>query len=244
MLRYPIKVLSVLCLYYILVAIQFISTAYGQTYECRRAASPIAIDGKFDEAAWRVANWTNLRENSEDKQIVTPGKFAIIYDTENLYIGYDLKDKNILSGIYIRDDRLWVQDVAEIFLSPMGYQHVYYEFQFNAVENIRDIVILHSGKGDEINPLADYNSATQLKVTVNGTLENNQDTDEGWLAEVAIPFKDLWIASNNPPRTGDQWKFNVYRIDYGLEEPEMQAWNPAFGPYHSPWKFGTLIFKD
>ena len=102
----------------------------------------------------------------------------------------------------------------------------------------------HRGIDHQINPLAEWDSSIQLRAVVRGTLENNQDQDQGWTLEVAIPFEDLWLAPNIPPKPGDQWRVNVFRIDYGLERMELSAWNPTNGPsFHIPAKFGTLIFR-
>lgn len=220
------------------------TAAWSQAYQCLRAESKITIDGQFNDAAWQKANWTEFKDTFTGGTLPTPGKCALLWDSERLYVAWDVKDTNILASIYVRDERVWVQDVVEIFLDPMKLGRVYYEFQMNAIDNIRDVVIMHSGKGAEIYAMGDWDSNTEFKTTLNGTLENNQDTDVGWTCEMAIPLKELWLAENHPPMAGDIWRFNVYWINYGLEKPYHGALQPTIeGSYHTPWRFGYIEFK-
>lgn len=230
---------------FILIVVMVCADSYGQVYECKRASSPIFIDGEFNEPGWKNANWIPFRESTADKKVISPGKFAVLWDSEYLYFAFDFEDKNILSTIRTRDDRVYVQDVAETFINPSGDERVYYEFQFNAIGTIRDILVVNYQDSDRRNIfMADYTSGTRLKAKVDGTLENNLDLDKNWKLEAGIPFSDLWLARNIPPQIGDQWKINIYRIDHGLEKKELQAWNPTMAPsFHVPKKFGTMIFK-
>lgn len=220
------------------------SFSWAQTYECRRITSPVVVDGALDDSVWKRANWVPLRENENGTPPDSQGKFSVLWDSQNLYLAYDFDDRNILTTIDTRDARLWIQDVAEIFIDPLQTEQIYYEFQFNARNNWRDVVVIHRGVDHQINPLAEWDSPIRVGAVVRGTLENNQDQDQGWTLEVAIPFESLWLAPNIPPKPGDQWRVNVFRIDYGLEKPELSAWNPTNGPsFHTPAKFGTLIFR-
>ncbi|MDA2930102.1 carbohydrate-binding family 9-like protein [Acidobacteria bacterium AH-259-O06] len=232
----------------LLMAFPILTTAAAlceHTYKCWRVDSPITVDGKFDEPVWKQAPWTELKENDSGDQPLMQGKFAMLWDSRYLYLAYDLVDRNILSTIDHRDALLWIQDVAEIFIDPLQSEQIYYEFQFNPRDNFRDLVVMHRGTGSDIYPLGEWASATLVKAIVTGTLDDNQDNDRGWTLEVAIPFSDLWLAPHIPPREGDRWRMNVFRIDYGLKEPELSAWNPTRGPsFHIPTKFGTLLFKQ
>jgi hypothetical protein len=52
-------------------------------------------------------------------------------------------------------------------------------------------------------------------------------------------------APHIPPREGDAWRMNLYRID--SPEPGRQkfcAWNPTQKiDFHRPWRFGLLMFQ-
>lgn len=214
------------------------------TYPCRSVSPPPSIDGEIAETAWTGSQWLTLRENSQGGNPVQSGRVAALWDQEFLYIAFDFQDNNILSTITTRDDRLWVQDVAEVFIAPSGNDRLYYEFQFSPLSNWRDALVIHHGVKSEFKVLQEWNVEARVKAQARGTLENNQDDDIGWTAEIAIPFADLWLADNRPPVHGERWKMNFYRIDYGGEKPELSAWCPTLKPtFHDPPSFGTVEFR-
>jgi hypothetical protein len=77
----------------------------------------------------------------------------------------------------------------------------------------------------------------------------------GWKATAFLPWSGLGkIPSARqtavPPRAGDQWRFNVFRIKRpgGPEEPEKDAifaaWSPPSGPsFHDVAAFRPLVFE-
>jgi hypothetical protein len=84
---------------------------------------------------------------------------------------------------------------------------------------------------------------TALKVR--GTLDNPADRDEGWTVELQIPFARLAEVPNVPPKKGDRWRFNLYRLEH-LERRavEGQAFSPLFvGDFHALSRFGWLTFE-
>jgi hypothetical protein len=62
---------------------------------------------------------------------------------------------------------------------------------------------------------------------------------------MAIPMTDFLMAANLPPKSGDVWHANFYRIDRASEGDEWSAWSPVGAiNYHSPEKFGRIVFSD
>ncbi len=86
-----------------------------------------------------------------------------------------------------------------------------------------------------------------LRTAVNVEGELNQPGQaQGWFAEFAIPFRALIGAPNIPPRPGDEWRSNFYRIDtpHGAKS-ELYAWSTTELPtFHLPWRFGGLRFEQ
>ena len=64
---------------------------------------------------------------------------------------------------------------------------------------------------------------------------------------MAVPLNDIVTAPHNPPRDGDTWLINFYRIDLPDgpgEKGDAQAWSPVSGrTFHDPEKFGQVIFS-
>jgi len=82
-------------------------------------------------------------------------------------------------------------------------------------------------------------------VKVDGTLNNGSDVDKSWTAEARIPIANLAAVPHIPPRVGDKWRFNLYRLDWhtGRKVNEGSAFSPLFvGDFHNLPRFGWLEF--
>ena len=67
---------------------------------------------------------------------------------------------------------------------------------------------------------------------------------DGVSVEMAIPFADMLTAPHIPPRAGDVWRANFYRIDRAEDGDEYSAWSPTLRRnYHTPERFGALVFS-
>ena len=75
----------------------------------------------------------------------------------------------------------------------------------------------------------------------------------GWTAEAVLPWPALAAKAPPgvavPPRPGDRWRFNVFRIERpgGPKEPEKDALYLAWSPtgqasFHVPQAFRELVF--
>jgi hypothetical protein len=63
-----------------------------------------------------------------------------------------------------------------------------------------------------------------------------------WDAEAAVPIREL-APPCLPPKPGDEWRLNVFRIDRTKKKNEFQAWSPTGRiDFHMPWHFGKLVF--
>jgi len=81
-------------------------------------------------------------------------------------------------------------------------------------------------------------------VTVDGDPSDPESEDHSWTVEWAIPFDQLITAPNIPPRNGDSWHGNFYRIEQNSEGDEYTAWSPTGEiNYHRPECFGTIVFS-
>jgi len=81
-------------------------------------------------------------------------------------------------------------------------------------------------------------------VTVDGEL-NAKGKAKHWQALYAIPFDELYGADNVPPRKGDTWRVNFFRIDAPeKDQQEYYAWSKIEkSAFHLPWRFGYLRFE-
>jgi hypothetical protein len=93
--------------------------------------------------------------------------------------------------------------------------------------------------------MLDWDSAgMRHAVHVQGDPHDPDSADRGWSVEMAIPWADFHTAPHLPPRPGDVWRMNLYRIDRYEGRPELYAWSPTLcETYHVPGRFGELVFE-
>jgi hypothetical protein len=90
-----------------------------------------------------------------------------------------------------------------------------------------------------------WDSGLQSAVKVNGTIDDPSDRDQGWTVEMKIPFARLHAVPHLPPRPGDRWRFNLYRLDLpDRKNAQGQAFSPLFvGDFHAVDRFAWLVFE-
>lgn len=210
-----------------------------KTIKVPRAAGELTIDGKLDEEAWKAAGTSGaMVAPSTGGKMLPDTSFRIMWDDENLYVGYDAPDDHLHCEFKKRDEAIYEQDAVEVFLDPDGDGKNYYEFQVCPAGVIFDSFLPEYRKNQN-----EWNADLQAKVSTDGTLNNKDDVDKGWTAEFAIPFKDIENAPSSPPKAGDKWKANFFRLDDAKGGKKAWAWSPpGNNDFHNLPKFGQLEF--
>ena len=174
-------------------------------------------------------------------------------------LGIDLcYDQDIWGTIRERDGNIYNEEVVEVFLDPDCDLRTYIELEVSPLNTLFDAFVVNGkSHGQGMHVLRDWDSETlQHAVSVDGAAKMTAPADRGaststpdtsWSCEIAIPFKDLLTAPNIPPKVGDVWRMNLYRIDRGKTEAEDEytAWSPTQKiDYHRPQHFGSLRFVE
>jgi hypothetical protein len=211
-------------------------------YEVARVTAPLTIDGQLTEKAWKEAAEAGPFLNNRDG---TPSKITtqvrILYDDTYLYFAFRAVDKNIWATMKVRDEHLWLEEVVEVFLQPSSKIPNYIELEVNPLGTMLDIYLLDTRK-----PLH-YESWNSEKlrwaVHVDGTVDG-KDGDREWTCEIALPFEEAVTAANLPPKPGDRWRMNLYRVERHPEVVEV-AWSPTLqDDFHVLSRLGEIVFTD
>lgn len=163
-----------------------------------RTEQPPVIDGKLDDEVWKTATVIdNLRqvepvENSEpsEKTIV-----RILYDRDFLYVGFMCYDSNpdeIIATQMRREGQLFRDDRVAIVVDTFLDRRNAFFFEMNPVGGRTDALVENNN-----NLRTDWDGIWYGRASI---------TEEGWIAEMAIPFKTV----NFDPDT-DTWGFNISR---------------------------------
>lgn len=211
------------------------------TYTVFHTAGPIEVDGRIDEPAWKSAQLIEYFVDNATGERRAPGTTArILYDDRFIYFAFDCEDENLWSTFRKRDEHLWTEEVVEVFLQADPNHPNYIELEVNPLNTMLDIYLLDIRK-----PLKyeSWNSADlKWAVKLDGTVDGKPG-DKGWSCEIAMPLDDVVTAPNIPPKSGDSWRMNLYRVE---KKPESQglAWAPTLKrDFHVPARFGDIIFE-
>ncbi len=173
----------------------------------------INFDGKLDEAAWStspaVNNFTQ-RELDFGKPATEQTKVSVVYDNLALYIGvwcYQTKDK-IVAKFLQRDFDYNTEDNFEVIISPFNDKRNGYLFIVNP-NGARADLLVSGQESSNIN----WNGVWDARTSI---------TNEGWFAEIRIPFNTLQFKKE----LEHIWAINFERnIRSKNEEVLWQGWD-------------------
>ena len=211
-------------------------------YEVARVDQPIQIDGRLDEKAWKeakpVGDFVNNRDGTPSN-IKTEAR--ILYSDKFIFFAFRAVDSNIWSTFKRRDEHLWLEEVVEVFLQASAQPPNYIELEVNPLGTMLDIYLLDTRKPI---PYESWNSkGLKWAVQVDGSVDG-RDGDREWTCEIALPFVDVVTAPNNPPKPGDRWRMNLFRVERKPAVAEV-AWSPTLqDDFHVLPRLGELVFSD
>ncbi len=209
-------------------------------YTVDRTSVPIAVDGALNDPVWAAAPPMSFVRNLDGKPSPYPTEARILYDDKFIYFGFRCVDTNIWSTLKERDQHLWEEEVVEVFLKPAANNTGYIELEVNPLGTLLDIYLVDTRKAI---PYKSWNSEKiAWAVRVDGSVDGKPG-DREWTCEIALPLEDVVPAANIPPKAGDQWHLNLYRVEK-LPEPADLAWSPTLREdFHVPARFGTIVFS-
>ena len=236
-----------------------------KTYVANKTTAPIVIDGDESDIVWSKANWTDLFEDIENG--IKPKyktKVKMLWDDTNFYILAKLEEPHVWANLKQRDTIIFYNNDFEVFIDPDSDTFNYYELEINALNTAWDLFLTKPYREDGMAVLNDWNIPNlKSAVKINGTLNNPNDTDEGWTLEMAIPwsaYKTSYFDQNVP--ADKFWRVNFSRVNWqhdikngnyerkkdtdGKFLPEYNwVWSPmGVINMHEPEKWGYVYFSS
>ncbi len=184
-----------------------------------RTDTPPVIDGKLDEAVWKNAAVIDDLRQIRPGDRATPSERTevyLLYDKDAIYVGARMWDSGapheITRNILKQSSSLAEDDRLAIILDPFNSRRQGYRFEVNA-NGVR-------------NDMLYQNNRMQSEWTVIWEAAGDVN-EEGWTAEMAIPFKTLPFDPNM-----ESWGFNVSRAIRRRGEEMVwvsrnRTWNPS-----------------
>jgi len=214
----------------------------------KATSADIAIDGKLDEAVWASATATEAFVNTMNGGPAEPETVVkALWDEDNLYLGFMVKDDLLRSSFENRDDHLWEQDTVEVMVDPDGDGRNYFELQVSPAG-----VSFETRYDTQRQPQpfghVDWNPEIDAAADVSGTL-NDDEEDGGYTVELAIPWTAFvnGDAPGEKPAAGATWRMNFFVMDARAADAPTRAagWSPPrVGDFHTLNRFGRVTFGD
>ena len=174
--------------------------------------TPISLDGVLSESVWSTAPPIGDLIQRQPETGVPPTErttVTLLRDGANLYIGvhaFDSEPGRVVGSAMARDVSINSDDRIEIVLDTFRDQSSAFYFSTNPVGALIDgLVYANGGLNREWDAMWDVRT---------------RRTDDGWVAEFAIPFKSLSF-----PAGSDVWGFNISRSV--VRKSEDSRWSGA-----------------
>jgi thiamine biosynthesis lipoprotein len=166
-----------------------------------------------------------------------------------LFVRYDVADRRPWHTLTQRDERLWNEEVVELFLDVGATGRSYAEVEWNPVNAVVDLWVDRAENRFD----KDWNVKGLESHVV--PRRDTASRPFGWTVVAFLPWSALAgkapAGTALPPRAGDRWRFNVFRIERpgGPSEPEKDAQYLAWSPtgqhsFHVPQAFRDLVFAE
>lgn len=195
----------------------------------RRIHEPLRIDGRLDEAAWRLAPVATAFTQVRPDYVATtryPSEVRILYDDEHLYVGAFNRDSAGLSTLRMQDLRrdfdASESDLFGMTLGSLGDGRTAFQFQTSPLGSQSDVQAFDGGDVSSFN----WDALWRVRTT---------RSDSGWIAEFAIPWRSMRYGAGLT-----QWELNLVRNTRRVAQ--WSAWSPyprQFSSWRLPYA-GTL----
>jgi hypothetical protein len=201
------------------------------TVRAVRIAAPLRLDGGLDEEVYRTTPpMDGFRQQVPDEgaPATLPTEMWVFFDDENLYIAarcLDSHPERIMANELRRDgNQISQNDNFGVVLDTFLDRRNAYYFQTNPIGAVRDASVTDGVNNSNWNTVWDVRTAR---------------TDDGYIVEMAIPFKSLRYRGGGP----QTWGINARREVQWNTESSMLSQVPA--SYGGTWTqmgvAGTLV---
>jgi hypothetical protein len=190
-------------------------TSVPDKLQALRIESPIKLDGVLDEEAWakapHISNFTQ-RELAENAPATERTEVAIVYTAKEMFIGiwcFDTQPGQIIAQKMKWDFDYGTDDNFLTVIDTYGDKRNAYFFAVNANASQADSLIMDNGRKTN----SDWNGIWYAAVV---------RTDQGWFAEIKVPFSTLKFSASKEQTWGINFERN---IRHKREQVRWQGWS-------------------
>lgn len=187
----------------------------------------INIDGLLDESLWEDIKWEGdfiQRQPNEGKAPLQKTKFKILYDDKFLYLGIkclDTEPDKIVSRLSRRDS--WEGDLVVVSFDSYHDLQTCFSYSITAAGVKGDEKLSDNGQSSDSN----WNPIWYAKTNID---------DEGWTAELKIPFSQFRFSKDANQIWGLQFMRKLFRAESRSTWQKIPldagGWISNFGELH------------
>ncbi len=236
------------CVFLALLLLPAAVSADVPEYTAKKTGSSMAMDGILDEPAWQKAESVSafvFPWYKEGEKEQTEAK--ILWDDTRIYFAFKCDDKHVWADHYTHHTAVYQDDTCEAFIrpgDPNGPDVLdYMNYEINCLGSY--LSEFHC-KSRDLNKRWFEVSGIEIGRVITGTVNDDSDTDTGWVLEFSIPFwhfKDF--GQSYPPKDGQLIYIGLNRLG-GKTNQQYSQWAPSNTrrpQFHSPADFGKVTFS-
>jgi hypothetical protein len=211
-------------------------------------AKNIDLDGRLDEAVWELAPAYDLHSASDESvgRTFESGRIKACWNANYLYVAIEFDDSDIIAeAIEDQVHHYRFGDVAELFLKPADAD-CYWELYVTPRGN-RSAFFYPSHGRLGLPSTMDDQFRLNVAASVDGTIGDWSDRDEGWSAEFAVSVADLVHRSGAEWGPGAPWTILVGRYNYGRYNEQCELSSVPGLPaadFHDRARFARLLLES
>ena len=185
----------------------------ARTLKATRTTGPIALDGVLDEATWRdapLAQGFVQNEPREGQPATFDTDVRVLYDDQALYIGvfaHDSEPGALVVSDLKKDFNTAAGDAFLIVVDTFADKRNGFEFATNPAGAKWDAQMANEGRESNVNWDGIWDVRTRI-------------VEDGWYAEIRIPFKTLKFTAQDPQSWGLNFQRRIRRKN------EESYWSP------------------
>ena len=196
-----------------------------KNYHAARIITAPLIDGVLDEPVWLQGEWLDdftQYEPYSGRETTQKTEFKILFDENNLYVAIkalDTSPDSIVKRLTRRDEV--DGDMVSIMFDSYHDLRTGFLFGVSAGGVKNDLMMTNDGLNEDLA----WDPNWWVKTTIN---------NEGWIAEMKIPFSQVRFEKNS----GDVWGLQIVRVLYRKKETGYWQHIPRILP-----ELSTLLAK-
>lgn len=210
----------------------------NKKYKCKKLNHDVKIDGELDKDEWQQAEEIVLLDAETGMEPRLKTSVKALWNENYIYFAFKCNDDYVKATKTAYNDKVYEEDVVEVFIDDNRDMKTYIEVEANPFNTVLHYSIKNNLKGCFISF-----ARTEKKIISAVSIE---ETTNEWTTEIAVPLSEFITAENYPPKPGDKWLVNFYRIDRGQDGvDEYSSWGTTGKiNFHMPETFGELIFTQ